>query len=88
MGNDSSIEGTKMASWGQALVAHACNPSCSEGRDQEDHGSKPAQANRSQEPISKKKPSQKRAGEVVQGVGPEFKPQYCKKKKKRRWHPG
>jgi hypothetical protein len=23
--------------------------------------------------------SQKRAGEVVQGIGPEFKPQYCKK---------
>jgi hypothetical protein len=25
-------------------VAHACNPSYSAGRDQEDHGSKPAQA--------------------------------------------
>jgi hypothetical protein len=25
----------------------------------------------------------KRVGEVAQGVGPEFKPQYCKKKKKR-----
>jgi hypothetical protein len=24
------------------LVAHACNPSYSGGRDQEDHGSKPA----------------------------------------------
>jgi hypothetical protein len=31
------------ASW--ALVAHACSPSYSGGRDQEDHGSKPAQAN-------------------------------------------
>jgi hypothetical protein len=29
------------------LVAHICNPSCSGGRDQEDHGSKPAQANSS-----------------------------------------
>jgi hypothetical protein len=29
------------------LVAHACYPSNSGGRDQEDHGSKPAQANSS-----------------------------------------
>jgi hypothetical protein len=27
----------------QALVVHTCNPSYSGGRDQEDHGSKPAQ---------------------------------------------
>jgi hypothetical protein len=26
-------------------MAHFCNPSYSGGRDQEDHGSKPAQAN-------------------------------------------
>jgi hypothetical protein len=32
--------------------------------------------------ISQKNPSQKRAGGVVQGVGLEFKPQYCKKEKK------
>jgi hypothetical protein len=31
--------------------------------------------------LSRKNPSQKRAGTVAQGVGPEFKPQYCKKKK-------
>jgi hypothetical protein len=31
------------ASWAQ--VAHTCNASYSGGRDQEDHGSKPAQAN-------------------------------------------
>jgi hypothetical protein len=30
------------------------NPSYSGGRDQEDHGSKPAQANSAQDPISKK----------------------------------
>jgi hypothetical protein len=30
----------------------------------------------------KKNPSQKRAGGMVQGVGPEFKSQYHKKKKK------
>jgi hypothetical protein len=33
-------------------------------------------------PYLEKNPSQKRAGGVAQGVGPEFKPQYCKKKKK------
>jgi hypothetical protein len=42
---------------------------------------KPAQENSSQDPISKNS-SQKRAGGVAQGVGPEFKPQYQKKKKK------
>jgi hypothetical protein len=35
-------------------VAHACNPSYPRGRDQEDHGLKPAQANSSQDPILKK----------------------------------
>jgi hypothetical protein len=34
-------------------VAHACNPHYSEGRNQEDHGSRPAQANSLQDPISK-----------------------------------
>jgi hypothetical protein len=42
----------------QVLVAH------SGGRDQEDHDSKPAQANSSQDPISKN-PSQKKAGGVA-----------------------
>jgi hypothetical protein len=32
-------------------VAHTCNPSYSGGRDQEDHGSKPARANSSQAPL-------------------------------------
>jgi hypothetical protein len=31
--------------------------------------------------LSQKKLSQKRAGGVAQGEGPEFKPQYCKKTK-------
>jgi hypothetical protein len=35
-------------------VAHACNPSYSGGRDQEDLGLKPAQANSSWDPISRK----------------------------------
>jgi hypothetical protein len=61
-------------------VAYAINPNDSGGRDQEDHGSKPAQANSLQDPIY---PTQKKnAGEVAQGEGPEFKPQYCKKKKR------
>jgi hypothetical protein len=29
--------------------------------------------------FQKKKKSQKRVGGVAEGVGPEFKPQYCKK---------
>jgi hypothetical protein len=43
----------------QAPVVYVCNPIYSGGRDQEDHGSKPAQANSSRDPISKKKKSQK-----------------------------
>jgi hypothetical protein len=35
------------------------------------------------ETLPQKHPSQKRAGGVAQGVGPELKPQYCKKKKKK-----
>jgi hypothetical protein len=38
-----------MYSGSQVPVAHACNPGYSGGRDQEDRGSKPAQANSSQE---------------------------------------
>jgi hypothetical protein len=60
------------------LVAHACNPSCSGGRDQEDQDLKPAQTNSSRNPISKK-PFTKKGDGVAQGVGPEFKPQHCKK---------
>jgi hypothetical protein len=44
---------------------------------------KPAQANSSRDPTSKKKFFLKRrTGGVAQGVGPEFNSQYCKKKKK------
>jgi hypothetical protein len=42
--------------WGQLLVAHACNPTYSGGRD---GGSKPVLANSSQAPISKKKKNHK-----------------------------
>jgi hypothetical protein len=41
------------------LVAHACNPSNSEGRDQEDHGLKSAQQI-VQETVGQKNPSQKK----------------------------
>jgi hypothetical protein len=58
-------------------VVHTYNPSYSRGRDQEDHGLKSAWANN-----LKKNPSQKRADEMAKDVGPEFKPQYCEKKKK------
>jgi hypothetical protein len=61
-------------------VAHASNPSYSGGRNQDDHDLK-AQANSSREPILKIS-IKKRAGGVAQGEGPEFKPQYHKKKKK------
>jgi hypothetical protein len=62
------------------LAFHACHPSYSGGRDQEDHGSKPARANGSRDPILKNS-SHKRAGGVAPGVDPKFKSQYCKKKK-------
>jgi hypothetical protein len=52
---------------------HTCNPSYSYGRDQEYRGSKPAQANSSRDPISKKKKKKTitiRVGRVAQGEGP------------------
>jgi hypothetical protein len=54
-------------------VAHVCNPSYTGGRDQEDLGLKPAQANRV-ETLSRQN-HEKRAGGVAQVcIGPEFKP--------------
>jgi hypothetical protein len=64
----------------QVLVAHACHPSYLGDRDQEDHSSKPAWANNSQDPISKKDPSQKRTGRVAQGAGLELKTPMSQKK--------
>jgi hypothetical protein len=63
---------------GKKPVAYACNPSYSGGREQEDHGSKPTWANSLQDPILK---ITRKDCRVAQGVGPEFKPQYQKKKK-------
>jgi hypothetical protein len=62
-------------------MAHAYKPSYSGDRDQEHQGLKPTQANSSQDSIYKI-PNRKRTGGGVQGVHPEFKPWYCKKKKK------
>jgi hypothetical protein len=47
-----------IGSWTPAT--HACNPSYSGGRDQEDCGLKPARANSPQDPISKKKKNYKK----------------------------
>jgi hypothetical protein len=69
-------------------VAHSCNPGYSGGRDQKDCSSKPAQENSLGDPILKKKKShKKRAGGVVQGLGPEFKPQYDQEKKNKSQKP-
>jgi hypothetical protein len=62
-------------------VAYTCNPSYLGGRDQENHSSKPAQANSLCDPILKNLITKNWAGRVAQGEGPEFKPQYCKRKK-------
>jgi hypothetical protein len=43
--------------YSQVLMAHACNPSYLGGRDQEDHGSRPAWAKSSQDPhLNQSKP--------------------------------
>jgi hypothetical protein len=61
-------------------VGHTCNRSYPKGRDQEDCSSKPALANSSRDPISKKPiTKKKRSGGVAQGVDPKFKPQSHKK---------
>jgi hypothetical protein len=45
---------------GQAPVVHACNPSHSGSRDQEDHNLKPTQANSLWDPILKNPTTKKR----------------------------
>jgi hypothetical protein len=59
--------GQKFFKLSQVLVAQACYPSYSGGREQEDHGSKPAGINRSQD-LSLKYLIQKGAGGVDQVV--------------------
>jgi hypothetical protein len=67
--NDSLVS-SKNVNTGWVPVAHTCNPSYLGVRDQEDPGSKPAQANSLWDPILKN-PSKNRAGGVAQEVGPE-----------------
>jgi hypothetical protein len=77
--------GFKKSNVNRALVAHACNSSYLGDRDQEDCGSKPAQANSSWDPISKKKTHhKKRTGGVAQRVSPELKPQHHKKRQRKK----
>jgi hypothetical protein len=64
-------------------VVHSCNPSYSGGKSREDYGSKSAWEKSSQDPISKEHIT-KKGWEVAQGVGPEFKPQNCKKKESKK----
>jgi hypothetical protein len=63
-------------------VSHTCNPSYSGSKDQEDCSSKPAGENRLWDPILNNPITKNWAGGVAQGKGPEFKPQYSKRKKK------
>jgi hypothetical protein len=69
------------SSW--VLVAHACNPSYSGGRDQEDHSSKSAQANSSQDPILKTLITKKGLVEWLQVKALSSSPSTTKKKKKK-----
>jgi hypothetical protein len=73
-------------------VAHACNPSYQEAKIRITVQSQPRQI--ICEALSQKNPSQNKttttniykyvwAGGVAQGVGPEFKPQYHLRKKKK-----
>jgi hypothetical protein len=62
-------------------VTHTCNPNYSIGGNQEDHGSNTAWQI-AHETLSRKNLLQKRTDGVVKGGGPEFKPQYCRKKRK------
>jgi hypothetical protein len=62
-------------------VAHACNPSYLSGRDQEDHGSKPALANSSRDPISKKPITKKGLVKRLKVEALSSNPSTAKKKK-------
>jgi hypothetical protein len=63
-------------------LAHACNPNYSGGREQKDPSlNNLAAGQKFRETLSRKKSITKKAGGVVQGIGPEFKPHYCKTNK-------
>jgi hypothetical protein len=70
-------------------VVQAYNPSYSGGRDQEDHSSKPAQANSSRDltlrkPITKKKKKKKRLVEWLKVEALSSNPSTGKKEKEKR----
>jgi hypothetical protein len=62
-------------------VTHTCNPSYSGGRDQEVCSSKPGQEI-VHETLSLKTLHKNGTGGVAQGEDPEYKPQYCKRKRR------
>jgi hypothetical protein len=63
-------------------VADTCNPSHSGGRDQEDHGSKPAQANSSMRPYVEKPFTKIELAEWLKVKALSSSPSTKKKKKK------
>jgi hypothetical protein len=65
-------------------MAHACNPSYSGGKDQENRGSKPGQANCSQEPILKKTHHKKVLVEWLKVYALSSSPSTAKKEKRNR----
>jgi hypothetical protein len=69
-----------------APVAHACNPSYSGGRDQEDYGSKPAQANSSVRPYLEKSFTKVGLVEWLKVKALSSSPSTTKKKKKSNPH--
>jgi hypothetical protein len=65
-------------------VTLACNPGYSGGRDQEDHSSKSAQANSSQDPISKKPITKNGLVEWFKVLALSSIPSMAKKRKKKK----
>jgi hypothetical protein len=63
-------------------MAHTCNPSYSGGRDQDDHGLKPAQANSSARPYHEKPFTKIGLVEWLKVKAPSSSPTTTKKKKK------
>jgi hypothetical protein len=69
---------------GQVLVAHAYNLSYSGGRVQEDRGLRSQPGQIVLKTLSQKTLHKNRTGGMAQSEDPEFKPQYCKKKERKK----
>jgi hypothetical protein len=65
-------------------VAHACSPSYSGDRDQENHGSKQAQANSARDPISKTPITKKGLVEWLKVYSLNSSPSTAKNKKQKK----